>query len=135
MLTDLVQATATNKLAQPRLIMHLLTKSPMQPSPPPPTNILQNETMFFDWYGTELYIGPNSTDIPVVNPAVIATQYFCQIPRLKSTGSLLIAIIVADLVFLQVLWKVLNLAVTFGLTRRHRGAVLRWLWEASTEGR
>ena len=60
--------------------------------------------------------------MPVVLPAVIATQYYCQVPQLKSTGSLLVAVLVADLVFLQVLWKVLNLAVTFSMKRRRRDA-------------
>jgi hypothetical protein len=135
MLTDLGQANTRNILAHPQLIIQLVTTSVLKPSWPsstPPAYVLQNETMFFNWYGTVggwtdqsdgsgfgYETSPNLTSIPVVNPAVIATQYFCQVPQLKSIGSLLIAIIVADLVFLQVLWKILNLAVAFGLTRRH----------------
>jgi hypothetical protein len=37
-------------------------------------------------------------------------------------GSLIISILVADLVFLQVLWKVFNWAVTLTLERRHPAA-------------
>jgi len=136
MLTDLGQAKTTNILAHPQLIMQLLKTSLIQPFPTPPAPMPQNETMFFNWIGTVAswydsstsaameYSYPNTDlrSIPVVNPAVIAAQYFCQVPQLKSIGSLLIAIIVADLVFLQVLWKILNLAVAFGLTRRHSEA-------------
>ena len=43
-----------------------------------------------------------------INPSVIYAQYFCQVPVLKSGGSLFLAILVADLVFLQALWKILN---------------------------
>lgn len=135
-LTDLGQREATNILAHPRLIMQLQQHSPAVPisAGPAPVHVFENETTFFDWFGPmKLFHDLGSTianplrgtyhsdprTIPIVLPAVISTQYFCQTPQLKSTGSLLVAIIVADLVFLQVLWKALNFAVTFGLTRRH----------------
>jgi hypothetical protein len=56
--------------------------------------------------------------LPAVSPSQIVLQYLCQVPHLKSTGSLIISILVADLVFLQVLWKVFNWAVTLTLERR-----------------
>jgi hypothetical protein len=49
-----------------------------------------------------------------ITDSVIYTQYFCQVPELKSTGSLLVAILIAGLVFPQALWKVLNW-ITVGL--------------------
>ena len=128
-LSDLGQAVPTNLLTSPKLIMELQETIPVQdvsaalgyfytPLPPPPSDLYQNETTFFNWFGEFFvdYFMLNDTQIatsmPVVLPAVIATQYYCQVPQLKSTGSLLVAVLVADLVFLQVLWKVLNLAVT-----------------------
>ena len=56
--------------------------------------------------------------IPEVKPAVLTVQYLCQIPKIKSPGSLIIKILVADLVFLQTLWKILNWTVTLMLERR-----------------
>ncbi len=52
-----------------------------------------------------------------VSASVIYAQYFCQVPELKSGGSLFIAILVADLVFLQALWKVLNWSTIAWLER------------------
>jgi hypothetical protein len=133
-LSDLGQAVATNVLTNPGLIMELQETIPVQVLPTlldfiiPPPDLYQNETAFFDWFGEYFvqYFVPNDTQIatsmPVVRPAVIATQYYCQVPQLKSTGSLLGAVLVADLVFLQVLWKVLNLAITFSMKRRRRHA-------------
>ena len=45
-----------------------------------------------------------------IKNSVIYAQYFCEVPVLKSGGSLFIAILIADLVFLQALWKILNWA-------------------------
>lgn len=44
-------------------------------------------------------------------PAVVFTKYSCQVPRRKSTGSLFVSILIADLVFMQALWKVFSLIV------------------------
>lgn len=40
--------------------------------------------------------------------ATIITQYACNVPEAKSTGTLLLAILLANIVFLQALWKILN---------------------------
>ena len=56
--------------------------------------------------------------MPLVTPSTIAAQYLCQVPQLKSATSLIISILVADLVFLQALWKIFNLAVSFWLERK-----------------
>jgi hypothetical protein len=137
-LSDLGQAVATNVLTNPGLIMELQETIPVQDvptytaafdfDPTPPSDLYQNETAFFNWFGEffVVYFEPSdeklATSTPVVLPAVIAAQYYCQVPQLKLTGSLLVAVLVADLVFLQVLWKVLNLAVTFSLKRRRHDA-------------
>jgi hypothetical protein len=67
-------------------------------------------TAFYKWA---------NTSVPYVNSSVISTQYLCQVPKLKSKGSLVVSIIVADLVFLQALWTVFTRIVTFFLERRH----------------
>lgn len=59
------------------------------------------------------YINGTSIDIltPVIRPSVISASYLCQIPKRKSTGNLLVAIISADLVFLNALWLIFKLIV------------------------
>lgn len=42
------------------------------------------------------------------NKATIAAQYLCSVPRQKSVGVMLLAIVLADLVFLQAAWKLLQ---------------------------
>ncbi|KAF2498475.1 hypothetical protein BU16DRAFT_295570 [Lophium mytilinum] len=56
--------------------------------------------------------------VPVVNPSTISTTYLCQVPRQKSAGTLIIAVLVADLVFLQALWKLANLIAGKVLARQ-----------------
>lgn len=40
-------------------------------------------------------------------PSVIFTKYICQVPKRKSAANVVIAVLIADLVFMQALWKVL----------------------------
>ena len=42
----------------------------------------------------------NQTGPLNTSTAVISTKYLCQVPRRKSTGTLLVSILVADLVFM-----------------------------------
>ena len=139
-LTDLGQSTADNILAHPRLLMDFTYLNIPVFNADDPTskgwssNWFDNETIFFNkvpaqivsnvslygFMGGVLLSPPLPAAYfkpPVVRPAVIAQQYFCQVLQLKSTGSLLISIVVADLVFLQVLWKVFNIVVTLGMER------------------
>ncbi|KUI71973.1 hypothetical protein VM1G_07755 [Cytospora mali] len=46
-----------------------------------------------------------------VTPSVLATNYICQVPKRKATGTLIVSILVADLVLLQTIWKIYVLAV------------------------
>ncbi|KAI1395016.1 hypothetical protein F4819DRAFT_479848 [Hypoxylon fuscum] len=46
-----------------------------------------------------------------VNESLLATDYLCQVPQLKSAGNLLVAVLVADLVILQAIWKIFTLIV------------------------
>lgn len=51
-----------------------------------------------------------------ITPSVLATTYVCQVPRLKSTGTLIVSVLVADLVLLQAIWKLFVLATNYFLT-------------------
>jgi hypothetical protein len=63
---------------------------------------------------------PSSATEPVaVPPSVISTTYFCQIPQRKSTGSLIMSLVLADLVYLQALWKMFKLAVDSFTAKRY----------------
>jgi hypothetical protein len=57
--------------------------------------------------------------LPAVTPSVVTAQYLCQIPQLKSAGSPVISIFVADIVFLQTLWQIFKLVVGSILERKH----------------
>ena len=50
--------------------------------------------------------------------AVISTKYLCQVPRRKSTGTLLVSILVADLVFMQALWKIFTICTVAWLAHK-----------------
>lgn len=50
--------------------------------------------------------------------AVISTKYLCEVPKRKSSGTLFVSILVADLVFLQALWKIFTLCTGAWLTHR-----------------
>ena len=51
------------------------------------------------------YIGGGNL---TVEPSYLYTKYLCQIPTRKSAGSLLLSLLVADIVFLQAAWTILN---------------------------
>lgn len=53
-----------------------------------------------------------------VSPSVLATTYMCQVPRLKSTGTLIVSVLVADLVLLQAIWKLFVLAMNYFLASK-----------------
>jgi hypothetical protein len=53
-----------------------------------------------------------------ITPSIFFTEYLCQMPTLKSAGSLVLAVLVADLVFLSAAWQLLNWFAVAGLERR-----------------
>ena len=57
-----------------------------------------------------------------VNSSVLYTQYLCQVPVLKSTGSLIVSILIADLVFLRTAWSILNWIAATRLKRSNPAA-------------
>ena len=100
---------------------------------PAPDNILTDTVLLQNWTSdfkapsksvhdfTWDYMGPafssyNSDPDPRgplnVTLSTIYAEYFCQVPQRKPAGSLIVAIFIADLVFLQALWKILNWATT-----------------------
>lgn len=50
--------------------------------------------------------------------AVISMKYLCQVPKRKTSGTLIVSILVADLVFMQALWKIFILCTGAWLTHR-----------------
>jgi len=47
-----------------------------------------------------------------IYPSTIFAQYFCQVPKLRSSGSLFISVFIADLVFLSATWALVTWLVT-----------------------
>ncbi|KAH8881958.1 hypothetical protein GQ53DRAFT_886259 [Thozetella sp. PMI_491] len=58
------------------------------------------------------------------NSATLFTQYLCSILEQKNTGTMLLAILIADLVFLQAAWKFLKLVTETMLEREDPGAMV-----------
>lgn len=58
-----------------------------------------------------------------ITPSTLYSQYLCQIPVRKPWSELIVAIIVADLVFLRLLWMVFNILATWWAERRDRTAM------------
>lgn len=55
-------------------------------------------------------------------PSVIATTYICQVPRLKTRGDIIIAILVADLVLLRAVWQIYKLLTEVYLGKKRSTA-------------
>ena len=101
-MTDLGQTTATPNILLNATTLQYFTqnftemqKSPVNAKPGPANDsyeALKGQT------------GPLNT-----SAAVISTKYLCQVPRRKSTEILFMSVLVADFVFMQVLWNILNL--------------------------
>ena len=53
----------------------------------------------------------------------VFSQYSCSVPIKKSTGSLFLAVLIADLVFLQVMWTLLNVVAGIIVAKRHPDAM------------
>ncbi|WKT41290.1 hypothetical protein QSH57_006096 [Fusarium oxysporum f. sp. vasinfectum] len=74
--------------------------TPGAPLPPTDKNlVLLNET--YDRFASEM--GPLEC-----NDATVVSQYLCSVPQSKSPGIMLLAILLADLVFLQAAWVIYN---------------------------
>ncbi|KAI4953443.1 hypothetical protein J4E91_002290 [Alternaria rosae] len=98
-------------------------------------NILNNETaleyftanftsiheyLSTDRFGPERdpFDAQRSTSGPLgIVPSVIRKQYYCQVPQLKSTGDLVLSIMIADLVLLQAAWQLFKVFTEWLVTR------------------
>ncbi|KAH8649855.1 hypothetical protein BX600DRAFT_441954 [Xylariales sp. PMI_506] len=75
-------------------------------------------------YQSTLALGPytqaNASEWDLgVRPSVVSTAYLCQIPQLKQGGNLLVGILVADLVLLQLIWKISTFIINFIISRKY----------------
>lgn len=71
-----------------------------------------------------LALKPFSQSSPGTGPleitvSTLVTNYLCQVPRLKSAGSLVVSVLVADLVLLQAIWQLFKWSVDFTLLNRN----------------
>lgn len=128
-LTDLGQSQPSNIFASPQLTLDfanstvsMMVKAMNRSTPLEWEGMLETRvpakaeeiplndiTAFYKWA---------KKGVPHVDPAVLSTEYLCQVAKLKSTGSLIISIVVADLVLLQTLWVAFDWAVS---SFHHRG--------------
>jgi hypothetical protein len=111
-LADLGNAAPDNVLTKPDILEHYssqfvtIAKQQLTPYvPAPPTNASYDELLKANAVGD---LG--------ITPSYISAQYFCQVPKLQSTGSLIVAILIADLVFLSAAWNVTSLVLAHWTT-------------------
>lgn len=103
---------------------------------PDSTDLLKEYTAGFTNFTTDLnaVMGPanssyadssSRTDLgPLeISQSTIQSQYLCQIPRQKPWSELIVAIIVADLVFLRLLWTLFNIFATWWAEKCDRNAM------------
>jgi hypothetical protein len=116
---------------------------------PDSTDLLQVYTSGFANFTTELnaVMGPanvNYVDATSrsdlgslqITLSTLYSQYLCQIPVRKPWSELIVAIIVANLVFLRLLWTLFNILVTWWVERRDRTAMFceEYVKRAGVEG-
>jgi hypothetical protein len=66
----------------------------------------------------------HSTSGPLrIVPSVIRMRYLCQVPQIKSTGKLIVSVMIADLVLLQAAWQLFKLLSEWLVTRKDRNAL------------
>lgn len=82
-------------------------------------------TDIYDWDGPAFQSYNELKDVtgPLkITPSTIYAEYLCQVPQRKPMGPLLVAIFVADLVFLQALWNILTWITTAWTERNYSEA-------------
>jgi hypothetical protein len=62
----------------------------------------------------------NTTGPLGVNPSTLAISYLCQVPKRKPLVELIVAVFVADLVFLQALWMVFTFIMEYVVKRKDK---------------
>jgi hypothetical protein len=87
-------------------------------------NILLNKTAIEEYINflEESLVSRYQLNGPVVNlgtsPSVIPRKYLCQVPQRKPIRTMILSILIANLVFMQALWKLFNLIINLWLTQR-----------------
>ena len=74
------------------------------------------ETQTYESMKSNNTIGPLG-----LSPSVISTKYLCQVPALKSTGEILISVLLADLVLLTAAWRLYTYTVDWLFLRNRSG--------------
>jgi hypothetical protein len=129
-LVDLGQQEGPNILTNPDQPQHYLAASFDVDRN---TDTAGNYTLSTYWHtgpvtASQSYKTLNSTGSGMgrlsVTPSQIYAQYVCQVPSIKSAGSLIWSIIIGDLVLLQAIWKVFIWTVDLWLTNKDKSAML-----------
>ncbi|KAI1460421.1 hypothetical protein F4805DRAFT_392374 [Annulohypoxylon moriforme] len=112
-LTDLGQATTVSNILSDETLLTYFT-----------SNFSQIKMANFkSGPGNASFDSLKATTGPLgTTPSVLSTTYLCQVPELKSTGNLILAIIVADLVLLQSMWQLYKILAEWYLSRRQPSA-------------
>ena len=116
-LSDLGQPNEYNGAARPETLNYLLSALKDVPN-----NQSGGQDIYIGAYKLpDTYEGLKSSMEPLaVQNATIFAQYACSVPKQKDALSLIISVAVADLVFLQALWTLLNFAATTWLGRKNK---------------
>lgn len=122
-LTDLGQHSQPNLLVNQSLLEYFTQNF---------TNISRSHEDKLDPWGENIFPGQtllpsapytiadnSSTYYLGVNASTLTTSYLCQVPQPKPLASLVFAVLVADLVLLQGLWKSFTFIVDFIWGKRH----------------
>lgn len=110
-LTDLGQmhSSSPNILVEPRLLEYFTRNfSYIGKNNPAYDNVVPDVFL-----ASESYDPSNATEQLGAPLSTFSTSYLCSVPQLKSTSSLFMAILIADLVFLQALWRLSKLCMDF----------------------
>lgn len=123
-LTDLGrnQTAVPNMLVEPTLLANLTSNytSEIQAWPTYNDNIAQR----IDPGLAQASFDPNASPLPDLNAtqSTLTTNYVCQVPRMKSPGTLFYTVLLADLVYLQNAFTVFAFIVGYLMHRRHPDA-------------
>jgi hypothetical protein len=120
-LTDLgrSQTAVPNMLVEPTLLANLTSNYTNEIMAWPTYN--DSITQQLDPGLAQASFDPNATPLPDLNASqsFLATNYVCQVPKLKSAGTLVYTVLQADLVYLQNAYTLFVFIVGFLLARRN----------------
>ncbi|KAM3077239.1 hypothetical protein ACMFMG_003297 [Clarireedia jacksonii] len=118
-LTDLgrSQSAVPNMLVEPALLANLTSNYTSEVQAWPTNN--GGIHMTLDRSLAQASFDPNTTSLPNLNitQTTLSTNYLCQVPRMKSAGTLFFSVLQADLVYLQNAYALLAFVVSYLLYR------------------